>query len=252
MQARAVLVLLLTVVFSTVGSQSHAEEFATRIFTNAAGRTLPYCLLIPKNYDAKQKYPVVLFLHGASGRGTDNAEPLNWGPKFFLETNVHEIFPCFLIVPQCPKTHGWLEREGGGLAESEPLGLALELMARALPKEFSIDPKRRHLTGVSMGGHAVWFCLVRHPGFFASGVPVCGGGDTGLVTDGVTQTPVWAFHSDDDHLVPVQQARDLTKAWRDHGGTAKYTEYTGLKHSSWKKAYLEPELFAWWAKQRRP
>jgi predicted peptidase len=61
---------------------------------------------------------------------------------------------------------------------------------------------------------------------------------------------VWAFHSDDDPLVPVQLARDLVKSWRDHGGTAKYTEYTGLKHSSWKKAYAEADLFDWLFAQR--
>lgn len=250
MQRPALLILLMAL---TAGWRPlRAEEFAGRVFTNATGQTVPYRLLVPKNYDAGKKYPLVLFLHGASGRGTDNEEPLNWGPKFFLEANLREKFPCFLVVPQCPKDRGWVAADENGVKESEPLSLALELVATTLPKEFSLDPKRRHLTGVSMGGHAVWVCLVRHPGFFASGVPVCGGGDTNTITSRVTRTPVWAFHSDDDHLVPVQSARDMIKTWRDHGGTAKYTEYTGLKHSSWKKAYLEPELFEWWAARRRP
>ena len=123
--------------------------------------------------------------------------------------------------------------------------------AYALPKEFSIDP-RRHLTGVSMGGHAVWVVMAQRPGLFAAAVPVCSGGDPRTVTAAAAKFPVWAFHSDDDHLVPVQQARDLVKAWRDRGGTAKYTEYTGLKHSSWKKAYVEPALFDWLFAQRLP
>lgn len=250
MQWPVLLVLLL--MFTAGWSPLRAEDFAVRIFTNASGQSIPYRLLVPKNYDPKQKYPLVLFLHGASGRGTDNAEPLNWGPKFFLEPERRKKFPCFLVVPQCPKDQGWLAADETGVKEGRALSLALELVGTALPKEFSIDSKRRHLTGVSMGGHAVWVCLVRHPGFFASGAPVCGGGDTNSVTSRMTRTPVWAFHSDDDHLVPVQSARDMIKAWRENGGTAKYTEYTGLKHSSWKKAYLEPELFEWWAGQRRP
>ena len=70
------------------------------------------------------------------------------------------------------------------------------------------------------------------------------------MTEAARKCPVWAFHSDDDHLVPVQSARDLVRAWREHGGTAKYTEYTGLKHSSWKKAYIEAEMFDWLFEQR--
>jgi predicted peptidase len=102
-----------------------------------------------------------------------------------------------------------------------------------------------------MGGHAVWMALARRPGFFAAAVPVCSGGSSGIITDAVAKScPVWAFHSDDDPLVPVQQVRELVKVWREHGGAAKYTEYTGLKHGSWRKAYTEMEMFEWLFQQQ--
>jgi predicted peptidase len=249
-----VAVLLLLSAVSPVKAQPSAtNEFLARIYTNASKATLPYRLLLPRNYDLKQSYPVILYLHGAAARGDDNTEPLNWGPKLFLNGELRAKHHFFLVVPQCPQNGGWIESSGlTGVKQSQPLNLALELVGQALPKEFHIDPKRRYLTGVSMGGHAVWVTLARRPGFFAAGVPVCSGGDASLVTDAAAKFPVWAFHSDDDHLVPVQQARDLVKAWRAHGGTAKYTEYRGLKHSSWKKAYLEPEMFDWLFAQRLP
>ncbi len=231
------------------------NEFLARIYTNAAHKTLPYRLLLPKGYDPKQAYPVVLYLHGAAGRGSDNAEPLNWGPLLWLEPAMRERHRFFLVVPQCPHNGGWLDSSWMGLGDARPGGpvrLALELVAEALHREFNIDSKRRYLTGVSMGGHAVWVILVRQPGFFAAAVPVCSGGSPTLVTDAARQCPVWAFHSDDDPLVPVEQARELVKAWRAHGGTAKYTECTGLKHSSWKRAYAEPEMFDWLFQQRLP
>jgi len=228
------------------------NEFLARIYTNEARKTLPYRVLLPKDYDSKQTYPAILYLHGAAARGQDNAEPLNWGPLLFLEPSLRERHRFFLIVPQCPSHGSWqgisLFAPAGG--ESEPLRLALDLVEKVLPKEFSIDPKRRYLTGVSMGGCAVWAVLVRRPGFFAAAVPVCAGGSASMVTDAAAKYPVWAFHSDDDHLMPVQQARALVKAWREHGGAARYTEYTGLKHSSWKRAYAEPELFDWLFEQR--
>lgn len=232
-----------------------SNDFLARIYTNASKKTLPYRLLLPKDYDPKQAYPVIIYLHGAAARGDDNAEPLNWGPLLFLEPSLREKHRFFLLVPQCSRSSGWVESSWSGLSgpkEGEPLRLALELVSEVLPREFHIDARRRYLTGVSMGGHAVWVTLVRRPGFFAAAIPVCSGGSPKIVTDAGAKCPVWAFHSDDDHLVPVQQARDLVKAWREHGGTAKYTEYTGLKHSSWKKAYTEPEMFNWLFEQRLP
>jgi len=231
------------------------NDFQARTYTNAMKRTLHYRLLLPKNYDPKQSYPIVLYLHGSAARGTDNAEPLNWGPLLIAAPGVRDVHDFFLVVPQCPRTMGWLEStfgSGTGARESEALRLAIELVGDVLPGEFNTDPKRRYLTGVSMGGHAVWVVMVRRPGFFAAAVPVCSGGNARIVTDAAAKFPVWAFHSDDDHLVPVEQARELVKAWRDHRGTARYTEYTGLKHSSWKKAYTEAELFEWLFRQRLP
>jgi predicted peptidase len=233
---------------------SDTHEFLARIYTNAARQTLPYRLLTPKHFEAGQAYPIILYLHGAAARGDDNLKPLEWGPTLFLEPPLRDQHDFFLVVPQCPRDKGWVELALTTLSakESDALRLALELVGEALPKEFHIDPKRRYLTGVSMGGHAVWVTLVRRPGFFAAAVPVCSGGEARMVTAAAARCPVWAFHSDDDHLMPVQGARDLVKAWRDHGGVAKYTEYTGLKHSSWKKAYLELDLFDWLFQQQLP
>jgi predicted peptidase len=231
------------------------DEFLSRIYTNSAGRTLPYRLLPPRNYDASRACPVILYLHGAAGRGNDNAKPLDWGPRLFLEGELRKKHEFVLVVPQCSLSSGWQDVDLNGKSgskESESLRMALELVETVLPKEFNLDAKRRYLTGVSMGGHAVWGVLVRRPGLFAAAVPVCSGGSAKMVTDSAARYPVWAFHSDDDHLVPVQLARDLVKAWRDHGGTARYTEYTGLKHSSWKKAYLDAEMFDWLFQQHLP
>ena len=229
--------------------------FQTRIYTNQAGKTLPYRLLLPKLYDPKTHYPVILYLHGAAGRGHDNAEPLKWGPRLFLSESLRDKHGFFLVVPQCPRDSGWMQwslTSSGGSKESASLAMAVDLVEHDLPKEFSIDAARRYLTGVSMGGHAVWGMMIRRPGFFAAAVPVCAGGSPRAVTDAAARYPVWAFHSDDDHLVPVQQAREMVQAWRAHGGTAKYTEYTGLRHSSWKKAYADPDLFDWLFAQKLP
>ena len=246
-------VLLVTAPAPARGADTN--EFVARVYTNSLGRTLPYRLLLPEVYTPTRAYPVILYLHGAAGRGNDNLKPLEWGPRLFLEGGLRQKHGFFLVVPQCSLSSGWQVAEFDdqrSMRESESLQMALELVETILPGQFNVDARRRYLTGVSMGGHAVWAILVRRPGLFAAAVPVCAGGSAKMVTDAAARYPVWAFHSDDDHLVPVQQARDLVKAWREHGGTARYTEYTGLKHSSWKKAYLDPEMFDWLFQQHLP
>ena len=184
-----------------------------------------------------------MYLHGAIARGADNEEPLNWGPRLIRQTLERAKLPCLLVVPQCPKGVSWSSSSKGG--EPDALSLTVELVGKVLPQEFAIDSRRRYLTGVSMGGIALWSYIARHPGFFAAAAPVCAAGETADAKRATLPIPVWAFHSDDDHLIPVQSARDMVAAWTKAGGETKYTEYTGLKHGSWKKAYLEPELFPW-------
>jgi predicted peptidase len=246
--ATVVTALLTLLTPSATKAADDSSVFLRRTYTNAVKAVLNYRLLVPKDYDATKEYPLVVFLHGAIARGNDNEEPLNWGPKLFLDPAARDKHPCFLMVPQCPHNEGWtatlLDRG------SDALSLTLEVIRDRLPREYRIDPHRRYITGVSMGGIAAWGYLCSHPGFFAAGVPVCAAGTPSAVTAEATRHPVWVFHSDDDHLIPVQSARDMVKAWRDHGGTARYTEYTGLRHSSWKKAYIEPELFPWLFAQR--
>src|SRR5262249_8762105 len=121
--------------------------------------SLSYRLMKPADYDPKQKYPLVVFLHGAGERGDDNTKQLAHGVKNFPSPEARKKYPCFLIAPQCPTGRNW----GGirlGKAEvpgdaSAPSSLVLEIVGQ-LQKEFSLDDKRIYLTGLSMGGYGTW------------------------------------------------------------------------------------------------
>ena len=232
-----------------------AAAFEARSYTDAKGEALPYRLLKPENYDPKQKYPLVVFFHGAGERGTDNVAQLKHCVPTFIKPEVRAKYPCFVLVPQCPQNEKWVDMDWGGekgtmpAAPSSSMRKALELID-ALQKEFSIDAKRLYVSGISMGGYATWDVLCRKPGMFAAGVPICGGGDVSKVAP-MAKVPVWAFHSEDDNAVKVVRTRTMIQAMKDAGGSPKYTEYTGLGHNSWTKAYSEPELLPWLFAQHR-
>ena len=67
----------------------------------------------------------------------------------------------------------------------------------------------------------------------------------------IKDIPTWVFHGDKDPAVPVQQSRDLVEALKKAGGEPKYTEYPGVAHNSWDKAYATDELYDWLRKQKK-
>lgn len=239
----------------TVALPLHAEDYTARVFTNHAGQTIPYRLLVPANYDATKKYPLVLFFHGAGERGSDNAAQLKHGANLFTKPENRAQFPCFVLAPQCPHGQQWVNMPWGNDSGTRPpqpsaaMQLALDALD-AVQKEFSVDPQRLYVTGLSMGGYATWDCITRFPDRFAAAAPICGGGDEKTVTPAVAKVPVWAFHSFDDNVVKVKRTRQMIAAMRAAGGSPKYFEYFGLGHNSWDKAYSEPELLPWMFAQR--
>lgn len=232
-----------------------ADEYEARTFTGADGAKLGYRLLIPKKYDAAQKYPVVLFLHGAGERGTDNAAQLKHGAPLFLKPEVREKYPCFVIAPQCPPEEKWSAvkdwKDGEAFASkpTAPMQLALGAV-EAVAKEFSLDPDRLYITGLSMGGYGTWDAISRTPQKWAAAVPICGGGDASRMAS-AKNVPIWAFHGINDQAVPVERTRELIAALKAAGGAPLYSEYPYVAHDSWTLAYGEPELLPWLFAQRR-
>ncbi len=229
-------------------------DFEQLTYITEAG-TLPYRLLKPKDYNPKQAYPLVVFFHGAGERGTDNEITLTHIAKLFTDEHNRKDFPCFVLVPQCPKEARWVEVDWGLDSHQQPkeisknLGLAVKLLAE-IEQTYKIEKDCIYATGLSMGGYAVWDLITRMPQKFAAAVPVCGGGDE-AVAEKVKNLPIWAFHGGLDKVVKPKRSQNMIKALEKAGAKPKYTEYPTTGHDSWKPAYLEPELLKWLFKQRR-
>jgi predicted peptidase len=226
-----------------------------RLFQAAGGGVLPYLLLKPARIEPGRTYPLVLFYHGSGQRGDDNRSQWKHGVDVFRQPENRRKYPCFVAAPQCPLERQWVDvpwsaDAGAQPAEpSEPMRLSLELLD-ALQREFGIDADRLYVTGISMGGYGAWDVITRHPNRFAAAVPVCGGGDE-TKAHAIARLPVWAFHGDADTVVKPQRSRNMIAAMRQVGGNPRYTEYPGVAHDSWTRAYHEPELLAWMFAQKR-
>jgi len=126
---------------------------------------------------------------------------------------------------------------------------ALEMLA-ALQSEYSIDPARILITGLSMGGFGTWDAVMRNPTLFAAAMPICGGGDPGKAAL-LKALPIWAFHGSADDIVPVAATRQMVDALKAVGGSIKYTEYPGGGHNVWGQTYADAEVLRWLIDQHR-
>jgi predicted peptidase len=185
--------------------------------------------------------PVILFLHGAGESGSDGVLPttVGIGPAVVREP---ERFPALIVFPQASRGYGWQ-------------GFNLDTAVAALDdvaKNFAIDEDRVYVTGISMGGYGAWQLASMHPERFAAAVPICGGvrGSHERAAQRLARMPQWIFHGDADDIIKVSESRMMVAALRNAGAPIRYTEYAGVRHNSWDRAYAEPELLPWLLAQR--
>jgi predicted peptidase len=207
---------------------------------------------------------VITFLHGNGDHGSDNRRQVREGARVWAETANQERFPAFVLAPQCPAGDGWGRPAGlAGYPTGSPLEALFELLDD-VERRFPIDPRRRYITGMSGGGWGALRALSHQPGRFAAAILVCPAGEptrhpevpprengVGVVA-GLERLPLWFFHGTADPIVPISLTRERVAALRRAGGAPRLTEYEGVKHDAWTRAYAEPQIVEWLFEQRRP
>jgi predicted peptidase len=256
---RALIVFLFSAVL--VPLPAHAKNHETGFIdrtTTVQAVNYKYQVFVPEDWTPQRKWPVILALHGAGERGSDGLLQTDVGIGTAIRSN-RSAFEAIVVMPQCPKNRWWIV---------PPMDdLAMKALAEAT-REFHGDTHRVYLTGLSMGGYGAWHLAEKYPGTFAALVVICGGirpsaaarnayADLAKVTppdsprtylgaaERVGKTPVWIFHGAEDDIVPVTESQRMTEAMKQIGAEVHYTEYPGVGHSCWNKAYDEPKLFPW-------
>src|SRR5207245_5937977 len=225
-----------------------------------AGRSYHYQVFVPFSYSPAQRWPIILFLHGAGERGEDGLLPTQVGLGAAVRKNPGR-FPAIIVFPQAPADSLWA-------GPSDQMAIAaLDQTGR----EFQIDSDRVYLTGLSMGGYGVWYLAYRFPSRFAALVPICGfatvfsaaarlftpivPADSGAPYDALARqlrrVPTWIVHGEIDQVVPVEQSRQAAAALKAVGAPVRYLEVLGTNHNVWDAAYGSPALVSWLFAQHR-
>ena len=197
--------------------------------------TMNYLAYLPKDYNQKPSWPLLLFLHGAGERGDNLDLVKKHGPPKLITAG--KQFPFIVVSPQCPNGRWW-----------EPAELAALL--DEIVEKYKVDKERIYVTGLSMGGFGTWSLATYQPDRFAAIVPICGGGEV-YWADALARFPVWAFHGAKDPVVPPERSKQMVDALKKAGGNPKFTIYPEAGHDSWTQAYNTPELYEWLLQQKR-
>jgi predicted peptidase len=229
-----------------------ADGFLARSYRSPGGETMQYRLFVPPGYSAARKYPIVLWLHGANGRGSDNLRQISGGnfpgTHVWTTPEIQTKDPVFVLAPQVENTKAW-SRPHVNTAMPVSLRVAFEILD-AIEKEYSIDRNREYIAGQSMGGEGVWAALALAHGRFAAAIALCSYGfDDEVAPD--AKVPVWIFQGEADPIVSVGRAREWVAALRQAGGSPKYTEVPGAGHNVWDTAFASPDAATWLLSQRR-
>lgn len=237
---------LLTICLLLIGATDSVlavtvDDLNSRRFIHSDGTSLPYRLFVPPDYNGEvaNRYPLVLFLHGAGERGTDNRSQLRVhpAPLEFLSESHQAKHPTFMVAPQCPNGASWFSLD---------VRNAVFALVESLMEEFKLDSDRIYVTGLSMGGFGTTAYLSGRPDLFAAGICI----SAPLVMMGQPIAgPVWIFQGAKDW--ETRMVRRSVDMGRRLGTPIIYTEFANGFHEIWNTAYQTPNMLDWLMAQRR-
>lgn len=208
-----------------------------------------------------RKYPLILSLHGAGGKGTDNKRNLKIWNGVITEPGFQEKNPCFIVAPQSngpwrvagsapdvdestlqsyPDIWQQLVKRGRGWLDKAPdgnLATVFELLDEVAQK-FPIDTDRVYVLGHSMGGFGSFEAVAMQPDRFAAAIPSAGGLLPWHDVSRFSHVPIWAFHGDVDKTVPYELSQVVFDQVKEGGGVMKLTRLGEVAHNANAYAFV--------------
>ena len=224
-------------------------------------------LWIPAQYNADEKWPLIIFLHSGWGNGDNNGKAFNNAMKgeaiVKAIKNNPERFPAIVAIPRCPSGKIWVpfppdpiqSAWRSGLHGTRPVPDAMAhidaLIEQVLTK-FSIEVDRVALAGHSMGGEGTYRYAAFNINRFAA-IALSAGAAVIVPEDAkmLSRIPIWTFQGELDTYSTAELAKKMVAAIRGCGGDIRYTEYKGLGHNIAEQVFGSDEVISWLLAQHR-
>ena len=145
---------------------------------------VPYRLFVPTSASRDAGYPLIVFLHGGAGRGSDNSAHLREGNGMLIELLIRDTQadPAIVAAPQAGEEH----------SAAVVIGLVKDLI-----RQHRVDQRRVYIVGQSLGGLGVIAAVKLEPKMFAGAIIISATSEPGAA-DYLRQVPAWLFHGERD------------------------------------------------------
>lgn len=223
------------------------------VYSDQSGFTMPYHLYLPKNYNQNEKYPVILYFHGASAKGNTNQKTAEHLDPFYNK-NAKTLSEAIVIAPQCPQNGdaiwgsyaGWWKYNNDGKGT---LDVAMRLVEDVVFEKYNCDSNRFYVMGISMGGEATWKTLEKYGEKIAAAVPICGSRIGNTAFEDATKfkdVSIWMYHGTADTTIPFTDSETRYNNLLAAGAqNVTFTRYEGLDHDIWDDVAKDNEMIDW-------
>jgi poly(hydroxyalkanoate) depolymerase family esterase len=225
--------------------------FSARTYANDAGQR-NYKLYVPSGYSGAP-LPLIVMLHGC----TQDADDFAAGTRMNVFAERHD---CFVVYPIQPKRANpsrcwnWFKPGDQQRERGEPLLIAG--ITRQVMTDYSVDPARVYVAGLSAGGAMAAVMIHTHPDLYAaagihSGLPYRCAHDLPSALAAmkghkrhdeptVPKRPLIVFHSDADATVHPSNGSELV---REFGASTSSVDEAPERQAG-KRAYTRRQLTA--------
>ena len=214
-----------------VCAASHAQLLTPHHATAAGGYN--FWVYTPKDYDTADdaKKPLLLFLHGASLRGSNMSLALRYGPVDALRRGRH--IDAVIVNPQCPRRSRW-----------EPNKVMQ--VVRWVQQHYAVDTNRLYVIGMSLGGYGTLDFCGAYPDRVAAAMALCGGSHQKSYC-GLNELPLWILHGTADRVVGLASSQKVVNAMKACGPTDRllFTKLPGQGHGALARIFYIPETYEW-------
>lgn len=194
---------------------------------------ISYLINLPEDYYQKEyeKFPVILFLHGAGERG-DNIELIK---KIGIHRYIDNMdIPFIIISPQCSHNNFW-----------DTHFSEIEILLDEIKNDYRVDLERICIVGISLGAYGAWNFVMQRPNMFKSIVSIAGGAMMPKYAKLISHIPAYITHGSLDDNVKISESIEIADAVIKVGGNVKLVIEEACGHELCTKVFEKKELYDW-------
>jgi pimeloyl-ACP methyl ester carboxylesterase len=228
--------LILTLI---IGLQAVGQKYTLEAKRGVLPGNYNYWVCTPPDYTAKdtiktdsvKKYPLVVFLHGASLCGHDLYRVRRYGCLNAVQMG--RDINAVIIAPQNP----------GGAWNPKKISDIMDWTT----ENYNIDTNRVYVLGMSLGGYGTIDFCATYPEKVSAAMALCGGSSGQGEISNLGKLPLWIIHGTADRRVGISCSKTIVSELEasQNDSLLMYTWLQGGSHGALAKLFYMDKTYEW-------